>query len=178
MAECVGAIGGDLDVENHVAGGKDFVDRSADLGRAGKEEKTDGVLGEGEFFGGAQHAGGGLAADLGLLDYEVAGKNRTGDGDGHAVARIAVGRTTDDGAHATVSRADIHGADGEFVGVGVFVAGEDVADDDVVEGGGAGADDLFDLKAEEGDGAGDVVVGDAGEINVVLEPGTGEFHRR
>src|SRR5690606_9119314 len=97
---------------------------------------------------------------------------------GHAVADIAVGSAADDGAHAAVGGADVHGADGELVGVGVFVAGEDVADDDVVELGRAGVDDLLDLEAEEGDRARDVVGGDAGKINVVLEPGEGNFHRR
>ena len=176
MGKCVGAVGRDLDVEDDIASGEDRVDGRADFRRAGKEEETGGVLGERELLGGAHHAGGRLAANGGLLDDEVAGEDGAGQGDGHAVAGVAVGRAADDGSHAAVGGADVHGADGELVGVGVFVAGEDVADDDVVKCRGAGANDLFDLEAEEGDGAGDVVVGDAGEINVVLEPGAGEFH--
>ncbi len=178
VTERVGAVGRDLDVEHDIAGRQDVVDRRADRRFAGEQEQTLRVLGEGEFLGRAHHAGGGLAAHLGFFDDEVAGQHRARDGDGHAIAGIAVGRATHDGAHAAVGLADIDGADGKLVGVGVLVAGEDVADDDVVEGGRAGADDLLDLKAEEGDSAGDVVVGDTGEINVVLEPGAGNFHEK
>ncbi len=176
VAEGVGAVGRNLDVEDGVAGGKHVVDRRAEGGLAGEDEQALGVLGDGELLGGAHHAGGKLAADLGLLDDEVAGEDGAGERDGHAFAGVAIGRAADDGADAAVGGADVDGADGELVGVGVFVAGEDLADDDIGELGRAGVDDLLDLEADEGDGAGDLVVGDAGEVDVVLEPGAGEFH--
>ena len=69
-----------------------------------------------------------------------------------------------------VDGADIDGADGELVGVGVFVAGDDVANDDVVEFGSAGADDLLDLKAEKSDRARNIIGRDTGEIDVGLKP--------
>src|SRR5690606_21922606 len=176
VVEAVGAVGRDLDVEHGVAGGQHVVDGRADGRFAGEQVETVGGLREGEFAGGAQHAGGGLAADLGFLDGEVAGQRGGGQRDGHAVAGVAVVRAADDGAHAAVGLADVHGADGKFVGVGVLVAGEDVADHGEIERGRAGLDDLLDLEAEEGDGARDVVVGRGAEINVGLEPGTGNFH--
>jgi hypothetical protein len=72
--------------------------------------------------------------------------------------------------------ADIDGADGEFVGVGMFAAREDFADDDVIELRRAGADDLLDLEAKEGDRAGNLFGGDASEVDVGLEPVEGKFH--
>ena len=174
----VGAVGRDLDVEHRVAGGQNVVDRRADRGFAGEKEQTLRVFGEGEFLGGAHHAGRGLSADLGFFDDEIAGEHGAGERDGHAVADVAVGRAADDGAHAAMGGTDIDGANGELVGVGVFVAREDVADDDVVERGGAGADDLLDLEAEEGDRARNVIGRNTGEIDVGLEPGEGNFHRK
>ena len=151
----VRTVGCDLDVEHGVAGGQDVVDRRADEGFAGQEKQSLGIFGEREFFRSAHHAGGGLSANLGLLDDKVSRE---------------IWRTANDGAHAAVDGADIDGADGELVGVGVFVAGDDVANDDVVEFGSAGADDLLDLKAEKSDRARNIIGRDTGEIDVGLKP--------
>ena len=110
-----------------------------------------------------------MAADFGLFDFKIAGEDCAGERDGDEVACVAVGCAADDGFHAS-RHADVNGADGEFVGIGVFGAGEDASDDDVVELGRAGVVDGFDFKAEEGDGAGDFVGRDAGKGNVVVEP--------
>ena len=178
MREAVRAVGRDLDVKNRVAGREHVVDRGAGGQATVEQQQAVGLVGEREFLGRTHHAGGGLAADLGLFDHKITGENRAGQGNRHTVTDVAVGCAADDGAHAAVGRADIDGAHGELVGVGVFVAGEDVADDDVVKSRCAGADDLFDLEAEEGDGARDVLGGDTGEIDVGLEPVEGNFHGR
>ena len=174
VRESVGTVRRDLDIEHGVAGREHVVDGRAERGAVGEDEEAGGVLGEAEFLRGAHHAVGGLAADFRLLDFEIAGQNRAGQSDGDAVADLVVLRAADDGLHAErVAEAD--GAHGEFVGVGVFVADEDFADDDVREFRRAGADDLFDLEAEEGDRAGNLVVRSV-EGDVVAEPVERNFH--
>jgi hypothetical protein len=110
-----------------------------------------------------------------LFDFKIAGEDRAGEGDGDDVAGVAIGRAAYDGFNAA-GGADVDGADGEFVGVGVFGAGEDASGDDVVEPGRAGVVNGFDFEAEECDGAGEFSGGYAGEVDVVVEPGEGEFH--
>ena len=152
LGKRVGAVGRDLEVEEGVAAGERLVDRLAD-GRLAREEQEAGVFAaEAEFVGRAEHAVGSLAANLRLLDLEVAGQHGTGKRDRHAVARIAVVRAADDGAHAAVSCADVDGADRELVGVGMLGARENGADDDILQRRERSADDALDLEAEEGDG--------------------------
>ena len=83
-------------------------------------------------------------------------------------------RAANDGLHAE-RVAEVDRADGEFVGVRVFIADKDFADDDMGELGRAGADDLLHLEAEEGDRAGDLVVRSV-EGDVVAEPVKRNFH--
>ena len=92
----VRAVGCDLDVVGDIAGGQDGVDGRAELGAAREQEQAGGVLGHTDFLGGAHHAIGELAADLGLLDDEIAGQHGVGEGDGDAVTDLVVLGPADD----------------------------------------------------------------------------------
>ena len=172
IGEEVGAVGGDLDVEEGVAGlvlGEDFPE-----GRVRREdEKALGVLGERQFLLGAQHALGKFAAQFRFLDDETARQLRAGQGERHFVADLVVLRAADDLARG---RTVVDLADAEAVGVGVLRGGKNLRDDDV----GAlhaGDGNVLDLGAGEGEPVEHLRHGN-GEVEIMAEPAKREFHGR
>ena len=91
VAECVRPVGRDLQVKHGVPAGQGFVDRQTDGEGAVEDEQARMLAAEAQLIGRAHHAVGLLAADLGLLDLEVAGQHGAGQGHRHAVAGVAVG---------------------------------------------------------------------------------------
>ena len=174
VREGVGAVGRDLDIEHGVSGREHIVDGGTERRAVRENEEAGGIFGDAEFLRGTHHAVGGLAADFRLLDFEISGQNCPGKCYGDAVADLVILRAANDGLHAE-RVAEVDRADGEFVGVRVFIADKDFADDDMGELGRAGADDLLHLEAEEGDRAGDLVVRSV-EGDVVAEPVKRNFH--
>jgi hypothetical protein len=173
VGQAVRAVGGDLDVEDGVARGQDGVDRGAE-GRAALEDQEPGVVvAQPELAGRAHHAVRELAADLRLLDPEVAGQDGAGERHRHAVADLVVLGAADDRLHARGPQVDR--ADRELVGVRVLGAGQDLADHDGGERRGAGRRHVLHLEAEEGDGAGQFRHRRV-ERHVVLDPVERDLH--
>ncbi len=112
-----------------------------------------------------------LAAQLRLLDHEVAGQLRAGQSERDLVALLEVLRAADDLAQAV---AVIDLAEAQTVGVGMLDERDDLADDEVrrVD---AGRGDVLDLGAGERELVQHLRHGH-GEIKVVAEPAKGEFH--
>ena len=122
---------------------------------------------------GCHHAVAFDAADLAHADGGVDARDvdaGMGDHDGDALARI--GRAADDLLFALVG---CHLADAEPVGIGVLFGLQHLADGKFGEPGG-GVHHLFHFEAEIGQDLGDLVHRGIG-LQVVLEPGQGEFHR-
>ncbi len=176
MAEGVRAVGGDLDVENDVARRQHLMNRRAKRGPSVQDEQPAVFAAHTEFVRGAHHAVGQLPADARLLDGEIAREHRAGQGDGDTVAHPVVRRAADDGLDAA-GGADVDRADGELVRVGMRVAGEHLTHHDTRQRRHAGARDLLDLEAEEGDRVDEIL--DRGvERDVGLEPVEGDFHEK
>jgi len=140
-----------------------------------KNEQSRGIFGQAQFLGRAHHAARRFATDLRLLYYEVAGQNGAGQRHGNSIADGVILRATDDCLYSqNLSERDR--ANRQLVGVGMLVARENLAHDDVGQLWRTGADDVFDFKAEEGDSAADFV-GRAFQGDVVAEPVERNFHR-
>jgi hypothetical protein len=116
------------------------------------------VVGQPQFLAGTHHAVGFDAADFADFDGErasrrVGGEGGAGQDERDFVAGLEVLGAADDLAFAL---AVVDAADGEFIGVGMFVAGDDLGDDDAFELAGEFAD-LLDLGAEHGEPFGEVL---------------------
>ena len=125
-----------------------------------------GVFGEAEFLGAAHHAFAFDAAEFAGFDFEIAGEDGAGEGEGDFVADFVVFRAADD--LARVGGAVVDFADAEAVGVGVLFGGEDFGDDDFVDVGSLLVDGgHFEAGAAE---QGLEVAGREGAVDEVLEP--------
>ena len=74
---------------------------------------------------------GDLSAELRFLDLEIAGKDSPYLGNGHFLAFGDIGCPADDLNGFFFS--DIHGADIQFIRIGMLFACEDMADDDTLD---------------------------------------------
>jgi hypothetical protein len=85
------------------------------------------------------------AAQPRLAERRPVGHHRAGPGDRHGLAGGDVGRAAHD--LRRLGLADVNGADGEAVGVGVPLGGQHRADDEAVERRHAVTQDAVDLRA-------------------------------
>ena len=172
MAEEIGAIRGDLEVEEGVAF-DDLVDGFADGQRAVENPQAAGVFADPEFLAAAHHAEAIDTAELAFFDLETAGQSCAGEGERDFVARFEVLRAANDLARAAAAVIDL--ADAEFVGIWVLLKGLDLSDDDLV-----GSDALllnaFHLDAREGQEVGELRRGVSAEVEMGLEPVEGDLH--
>ena len=130
MAEPVGAVGGDLEFEEGFFW-EQFGDGGAGDRLGWQDEKALGVLGEFQFLGAAHHAFAFDAAEFAGFDFEIAGEDGAGEGEGDFVADFVVFRAADDLARVGGAVVDL--ANAEAVGVRVLFGGEDFGDDDFVD---------------------------------------------
>ena len=132
--------------------------------------------GQAQFAGRAQHAVGFDAANLADFDGQgrfagLAGQGVAGQNQRNLVAGLEILRAANDLALAA---AVVDAAEGKFVGIGMFVAGEDLGDDDAVQ---FAADFLhaLDFEAEQGETPGQFFGGPV-EMDVLPEPVESDFH--
>ena len=129
--------------------------------------------GEAQLLQRAEHAVGGHAPELALLDLDAAGEEGLVQGRGHQVAHVDVPRAGDD--LDGLVRAHVQLADPHMVAVRVALQGEELADNDILQG---FIQDLRDLHlgAGEGHGLGEIPVAHLGDVHELVEPFTGKFH--
>jgi hypothetical protein len=147
QAQAVGAVGGQLDGEQGVVQAEVGADVGAHRGILGQRVEAGVILGEPELARRAQHAEGLDAAQLGLLDLELAGQDRTDHRAWHLHAGGSVGRAADDLQQFAGAGVDL--AQLELVGVGVLLGLDDLRHHDTAEGG-RGRFGLLDLEAGHG----------------------------
>ena len=177
-AQRVGAVGGDLDLDDRVdlfgrIGGQPVGEAVPDLARG---QLDDAVVFVAEFqlaFRG-HHPVALDAADLADAQRRVdAGHVVAGLGEHDGDPRPRIRRAADDLLFALVGHDP---ADPQPVGVGVLFGVGDLGQRERGQAGG-GVVDVLDLEPEIGQGVGDL--GDGGRgVEVVTEPGEGEFHSR
>ena len=144
--EAVGAVRRDLQVEHRVGQLQVVGDGCAHRGVVGEDPDTLMVRAEPQLTPRAAHAGARNAAQLRLLDLEVAGKHSPHGRDGKLDSRLDVRRAAHD-LHG-LARARVHRDHVHMVGIGMRLAGLDVAHDHAVERG-AEHLDAFDACARE-----------------------------
>ena len=142
--ERVAAVRRELDLDLGVVEPGVLADVRADRRVFRKNPDAVVLFADAEFAGGAEHAHGHDAAQLGLLDLEVARQDGADRGAGDLDAGAHVRGAADD--LERFARAGIHFADVQMVGVLMIAAGEDLGDDYAREGG-SHARDLLDFKA-------------------------------
>jgi hypothetical protein len=172
VRQAVRAVGRDLDLE-HVVG---RAHQRADVGAEGRAFAHDPdavvVLRETQLGARADHALALDAAELAALDLEVARQHGADAREGDGLAGGHVRRAADD---APMLAAVVDDADGELVGVGVLLLGEDLRDHDAAEGR-SEVLDAGDLEAELEQGRGHLG-GREPEIDMDLEPVRRDLHR-
>jgi hypothetical protein len=147
QAQAVGAVGGQLDREQGVVQAEVGADVGAHRRVLGQRVEAGVVLGETELARRAQHAEGLDAAQLGLLDLELAGQHRADHRARHLHAGGGIGRAADDLQQLAGTGVDL--AELELVGVGVLLRLDDLRHHDATEGG-RGGFGLLDLEAGHG----------------------------
>jgi hypothetical protein len=147
MGEEVGAIGGDLEIEDDI-GGEEVGERAADWSIRRENEEAFVAFAEAELFGAAHHALAFDAAEFADLDLEVAGKHGAGESEGDLVADPVIFRSADDLVGLVPAGAYL--ADAEAVGIRMLDGIEYLGDDDVWDIGATFLDSL-DLDAGEGE---------------------------
>src|ERR1051325_9075665 len=174
----VGAVGSDFQVVDDVARGaaKKFGERLADVGIFTEDEESIDLIGKAQFLRGAHHALGFDAANFADLDCKglfarFSRQSVAGEDEGDFIAGFEIVRTADDLAFAF---AVVDAAKRELVSVWVFLAGEDLGDNDAVEIA-AKFLNAFDFDAEHGEPFGQLL-GRPVEIDVLFEPVKGDFH--
>ena len=171
-ARRVGAVRGQRDVDDGIVEPGEARVRRADRRVVGQLHDAVVVVAELELGGRAQHAVRLDAADDALGERDLLAGNIGPDRREHALHPGArVRRAADDLNRA---RAGFDDADPQPVGVGMRLGLDDVADD---EAGVLGARvlDALDLEADAGQRVDDL--GERGlRVEMVLEPGEGEFH--
>ena len=143
MAEQVGAVRRDFDIENGVVREK-FADRGADFRLGRKDEQTGRVLRDPELFRAAKHALRFHAAQFARLDFEIVRQDRARERERHLVADFVILRSANDLARLSAAVIDL--ADAEPVGVWMLRRSGDLRDDNVLEIR-AACFDSFDLHA-------------------------------
>ncbi len=147
--EAVRAVGGDLAVDHSVGEAQVVAGRHADGGVLGKHHDAVVLRANAQLAGGAVHAAGLHAAQLALLDLEVAGKHRAFHGHDDMLVSRHVGGAADDLQRHGIALVvhivgpHVHHGDLHMVGVGMRHAGEDVAGDHVVQRGAGMLDGLY-----------------------------------
>ena len=109
MAEQVGAVGGNLELENRIGPHK-VAHGSADFIVGGQNPQAVLLVGQTQLRGRAEHAAALYTAQLAVLNLPAAGQYSTGQGAGYLVAYLVVLCTADNlaqGALAGVDHADI-----------------------------------------------------------------------
>ena len=139
VGEAVGAVGRDLAVEHDVARAVVLRERHAHGGVRRQNHDAGVIAAEAKLALGAVHAAGLHAAELALLDLEVAGEHGADHGHDDFVALVEVLGAADDlqrsgvalGVRVLVAHGDL--AEPHVVRVGVRLLGDHLADDHVVE---------------------------------------------
>ena len=178
--QAIGTVRGDLAVQDRVRDAGVVGVGDAQRGVGGQDDDAVMVRAQAELTGGAVHAEGLDAAELGLLDLEVARQHGTDHGDDDLVALLEVLCAADDLQRDGVALvvdvlvADADLAQPHVVGVGVGLLGDDLAGHDVVE---VGADllDGLDLGAGADELAGEDR-GVVGQVDHALEPFIRDAH--
>ena len=129
--------------------------------------------GEAQLLQGAEHTVGRHAPELALLDLDAAGEEGLVLGNRHQVAHVDVPRAGDD--LDGLGLAHVQLADPHVVAVRVALQGEELADNDILQG---FIQDLRDLHlgAGESHGLGEIPVAHLGHVHELVEPFTGKFH--
>jgi hypothetical protein len=131
------------------------------------------IVGKLELHGRAEHAVRLGAADHALFEHHVlAGNVGAGEGKDRLHAGDGVRRAADD--VDDLAGAGVDPADLELIGVGMFLGGNDVGDDEILEPG-ALVGDALDLEADRRQRLGNrrrIGIG----VEMLLEPVEGELH--
>jgi hypothetical protein len=130
VAQQVGAVGRDVDLELRVGDGQGLEERRAGSGIGIQLQNPLGVLAQLQLSGRAQHALGVLAADPPALQHDAAGERRADGRERIAAAGDHVLRAAHDRGYA---RAGVHLAQREPVGIGMARDLQHLADDHAVQ---------------------------------------------
>jgi hypothetical protein len=171
VAEQVGAVGRDLEVEDGVAL-EEFADGRADSCFSRQNEETFGIFAEAELVGAAEHALAFDAAKFADFDGEIAGEFCAGQGERDFVPDLVVLRAADNLARGAGSVVDL--ADTEAVGLRVLHGFFDLGDDDVGDGA-AGRFEAFDFHAGHGEER-DQCIDGRRQLDQFTEPIERDFH--
>ena len=170
--QTVAAVRGQVDVDDGVVQLQVAADALAHR-RAGRQlQQAAVVVADLQFAGRAEHAVGFHAAQLGLLDGEVAGQRGADGGERHLKARAHIGRAADhlEGFLAVADLADI-----ELVGIGMTLDGNHFADDDALEATGRRFDAVH-FQAGHGQPGNQILVRSR-RVHPATQPLFTEFHR-
>lgn len=172
VAEEVGPIGGDLEIEDNIAG-DDLLERGAGLEGGIENPEAVGIFADADFFGTAHHAAGGDATEFPFLDGEAAGQGGTGEGQWDLVADFVVLGPADNLACGAAAVIDL--ADAEAVRIGVRDGLLHLGDHDEFR---LDSDfiDTFHFDAREGEEVAQFGDGAGAEIEMSAEPVEGDFH--
>ena len=138
---------------------------------------TDGLRINAQLLVGTHHAVGFHTADLADLDGKglgvagLQGQRGSRKNERNLISRLEVLRTANDLAFALAIGDP---TDGELVGVGMFVAGEDLSHNHAVELAGQ-AHNAFDLETQQRETLGEFFRGPV-EVHIIAEPVEGHFH--
>ncbi len=172
--KAVGTVRGDLQVEHRVGELQVVGDGLAGGGIFGEHPNALVVVAHAQLALGAAHAAAGNAAQLRLLDLEVAGQHRADGGNGHLDAGGDVGRAAHD-LHGLFS-AHVHRGHMHMIGIGMVDAGKHMANHHAVEGI-AQAVHAFNARAGKVQAVAELL-GVFGHLRVLRKPFQGYFHVR
>ena len=167
----VAAVRLDVDVEDGVT--EQLDERPSERRVGGQDEDPVGVGGQAELVARAEHAVADHAHLLGPLDPPIAGQDRAGQGDGHALAGGDVGGAADDLERLAVAQRDARQR--QPIGARMALDRQQLADDDVPPVV-APADDPLDLHAEHREALGELL-GRQVDVDVLAQPRQRHPHR-
>ena len=172
-AQAIGAVGRHLDVDHRIVEAQRLGRRRAGPGLGRQVDDAAMVLAQLQLARGTEHAVALLAADLAGFERDAGARDvaagRRKDAL-HAGARV--GRAAHD-LHRAAAGIDL--AQAEPIGVGVLHGLDDIADHETLQGLGR-VGDTFDLEPKHGEPVAQLRERRRG-VEVLLEPGQGEFHR-
>jgi hypothetical protein len=173
VGEEIGAIWGDLDIENNI-GGEKFREGMANGSIWREDQEAFVTFTKAEFLRAAHHSLAFDAAQFADFYIEIAGEDGAGKGDGDLVANAIIFRAANDLTWLAV--ASVHAADAEAVGIRVLGGFEDLADDDL-RNVRAALMNLLDFDAGEGEEIDQFLRGGR-KGDELAKPGEGGLHGR
>jgi hypothetical protein len=178
-------VGGDRDVEDHVAEADHGTGVGADLGRALRQHHDAVVVvAEAELALAADHAVGDLAVGLARGDAEVAGQHRARQRDDDGVALDEVAGAADDaaltrGVRVAVRSADLDPAEADrLLEAGELLDLQDAADHERAGDTAADDVDVLELEPDRDEALADALGGlVGGDVDVLAQPRERDAHR-